>query len=98
MQYFLSKWIPPRADFLATLTANESQFMKQHGEFLDAMLKAGLIVAHGPVIDKAGAYGLSLYTIADDQDISAITSRDPIVRQGIDHYEHASMLHIQLRE
>jgi len=71
--------------------------MKQHGKFLDELLKKDLIVAHGPVIDESGGYGLSLYQIADDQDINAMTSQDPIVKNGVGHYEHHPMLHLKSR-
>jgi hypothetical protein len=67
MKFYLCKYIPPRADFLATMTAEERKWMKQHGDFLNNLLDKGLIVAHGPVMDPSGGYGVSLYQIADDQ-------------------------------
>ena len=82
MKFYLCKYIPPRADFLATMTAEESKWMKQHGDFLNNLLDKGLIVAHGPVMDPSGGYGVSLCQIADDQDIATITSEDPIVKNG----------------
>jgi uncharacterized protein YciI len=97
MKFYLCKYIPPRADFLATMTAEESKWMKQHGDFLNSLLDKGLIVAHGPVMDPSGSYGVSLYQIADDQDIATITSEDPIVKNGAGHYEHHPMLHLKSR-
>ena len=97
MKYYLCKYIPPRADFLATMSVDESEWMKQHGAFLDNLLDQGLIVAHGPVMDPAGGYGVSLYQVADDQDIEAVTSDDPIVKNGVGHYEHHPMLHLKTR-
>jgi uncharacterized protein YciI len=97
MKYYLCKYIPPRADFLATMTADEKDWMKQHGAFLDDLLNKGLIVAHGPVMDPSGGYGVSLYQIADDQDIAALTLEDPIVKNGAGHYEHHPMLHLKAR-
>ena len=44
-----------------------------------------------------GGYGVSLYQIADDQDIEAVTSEDPIVKNGAGHYEHYPMLHPKAR-
>ena len=41
---------------------------------------------------NAFAYGVSLYRIADDQDIASFTSRDPVVMNGAGHYEHHPML------
>ncbi|MER8644000.1 MULTISPECIES: hypothetical protein [unclassified Mesorhizobium] len=48
MKSYLCKYIPPRSDFLATMTTDEEEWMKQHGAFLDDLLEKRLIVAHGP--------------------------------------------------
>jgi uncharacterized protein YciI len=98
MKYYMCKFVPPRADFLVTMTADESRLLKEHGFFLDDLLTKGLVVAHGPVLDPTGGFGLSLYQIEDDQDVRAITKEDPIVKNGIGHYEHFPMRHIKMRE
>jgi uncharacterized protein YciI len=97
MKYYLCKFIPPRAEFLATMSADEREWMKQHGLYLDQLMKQGLVVAHGPVLDPSGGYGVSLFRIADEQDISALTSEDPIIKNGVGHYEHHPMLHLKSR-
>ncbi|WP_230620520.1 hypothetical protein [Xanthomonas arboricola] len=51
-----------------------------------------------PVIDETGGFGLSLYQIADDQDIAAITAQDPIIKHGVGQYAHYPMLHLKTRE
>ena len=38
MKFYLCKYLPPRADFLATMTVEESNWMKQHGNFLNNLL------------------------------------------------------------
>jgi hypothetical protein len=53
---------------------------------------------HGPVMDPSGGYGVSLYRIEDDQDIEALTAQDPIVKNGVGHYEHFTMLHLRARD
>lgn len=97
MKYYLCKFIPPRADFLATLSVDEKQWMKQHGAYLNELLAKGLIVAHGPVIDASGGYGVSLYQIPDEQDVETLTSEDPIVKNGVGRYEHYTMPHLASR-
>ncbi len=97
MKYYLCKYMPPRADFIPTMTDEEKQWMAQHGAFLDDLLAQGQIVAHGPVMDPVGGYGVSLFQIADNQDIAAITAQDPIVKNGAGHYEHHPMLHLKAR-
>lgn len=97
VKHFLCKYIPPRPDFLPTLTDEEKIWMGRHSDFLNDLLSEGTIIAHGPVIDPSGTYGVSLFSIGDDHDIAEITARDPIVAQGIGHYEHYPMLHIKSR-
>lgn len=97
MKHYLCKYMAPRADFLATMSPDEQQWMQQHGAYLDALLEQGLIVAYGPVLDPAGAYGVSLFRIGDDQDIAALTSLDPLIVHGVCHYEHHPMLHVKVR-
>lgn len=97
MKYFLCKYLPPRPDFLATMTPQERELMKRHGEYMNDLLAQGVIVAHGPVIDPAGSYGVSLYQIGNGQDIEAFTSEDPVVKHGVGHYEHFEMLSLKSR-
>jgi uncharacterized protein YciI len=97
MKYYLCKFIPTRTDFLATMSASEMEWMKQHGAYLNNLLDQGLIVAHGPVMDDSGGYGVSLFQLPDDQDVAALTSEDPIVKNGVGHYEHYTMLHLTSR-
>jgi uncharacterized protein YciI len=97
MKHYLCKFIPPRAEFLATMSADEREWMQQHGLYLDQLVHQGLVVAHGPVMDPSGGYGVSLFRIADEQDITALTSADPIIKNGVGHYEHHPMLHLKSR-
>ncbi|MGX8882472.1 YciI family protein [Methylovorus sp. SPW-M1] len=97
MKYYLCKFIPPRDDFLPTLSADEQRWMQEHVVYLNKLLDQNIIVAHGPVMDPSGGYGVSLYQIADDQDIAAFTSEDPIVKNGVGHYEHHPMLHLTFK-
>ncbi|MGG5286515.1 YciI family protein [Pseudomonas viridiflava] len=97
MKFYLCKYLPPRADFLATMTDIERALMAQHGAYLNELLDKSVIVAHGPVMDEQGGYGVSLYQIDDDQEVDDFTSHDPLVRQGVGHYEHYPMLHLKAR-
>jgi len=97
MKNYLCKWIPPRGDFLSTMSPTEKEWMQQHGDFLNNLLEQGVIIAHGPVINAGQDYGVSLYQIADEDDIVALTSQDPIVQNGVGHYEHYVMPHLASR-
>jgi uncharacterized protein YciI len=97
MKAYLTKWVPPRADFLPTMTAQGAEQMQQHSAWLSDHLEQGQIVAHGPVMDPAGSYGVAIWQIQDDQDITALTAQDPIVQAGNGHYEHFPVLQLKAR-
>lgn len=97
MKAYLTKWIPPRADFLPTITEPEKALFQQHGEWQSQLRKTGQIVAHGPVVDPAGSYGVAIWEVDDEADISALTAQDPIVKGGVGHYEHYAMLQLRTR-
>lgn len=97
MKYYLCKFVPPRVDFLSTLSADEKRWMQSHGDYLNSLLEKGVVVAHGPVLEPLAGYGVSLFQIEDDQDISSFTAEDPIVKNGVGHYEHYPMPHLKFR-
>lgn len=97
MKYFLCKYIPPRPDFLSTMSPEERALMKRHGEYLNELLARNIIVAHGPVMDPASSYGVSLYQFGDEEDISAFTAEDPVVKNGVGLYEHYAMLSLSAK-
>jgi len=97
MKAYLTKWIPPRLDFLATISDDEKAIFQQHSDWQIELRKAGQIVAHGPVIDPAGIYGVALWEIDEAADIEALTAQDPIVVAGVGHYEHFPMMQLSTR-
>lgn len=101
MKYFLCRFIPPGPDFLKTMTPEDKRLMKAHGEFLQAMLEQGGVVAHGPVADPAGGWGMSLFQMADDEsadDVRAIVAEDPMIKANIGaRYEVLPMLQLRMR-
>ncbi|MDU8457266.1 YciI family protein [Pseudomonas syringae group sp. J254-4] len=98
MKYYLCKFVPPRADFLSTLSPEEKSLMQLHGDYLNALLEKGVIVAHGPVLEPPMGYGMSLFQIGEDVEIASFTSEDPIVKNGVGHYEHYAMPHLKYRD
>ncbi|HEY6354223.1 MAG TPA: YciI family protein, partial [Burkholderiaceae bacterium] len=73
----MCKFLPPRANFLAAMSPDEMLLMKRHGAFLNDLMGQGMVIAHGPVDDPDGGWGLSLYQVEDDVDVAAIASQDP---------------------
>lgn len=97
MQAYLTRWNPPRKDFVTTMTDVEKDLMQQHGAWLNATMAAGPIVAHGPVMDPSGPYGVALWRLEEGQDLAALLAKDPIIQAGVGHYEHFPMLHVSTR-
>lgn len=97
MKYYLCKFIPPRNDFLKTMTPEEGVLMKQHVAFMDELLNKRVIVAHGPVEDPSGGWGASIYEVEDTQDMKALTSEDPMAKSGGARYEIYPMRHLRSR-
>jgi len=97
MKYYLCKFIPPRGNFRSTLTPDEREVMEEHGHFLDHLLSKGVIVAHGTVMNESSGYGVTLYEIADDQDIQVLTSQDPVISAGVGKYEVLPMSELAMR-
>jgi len=74
MAYFFCKFITPRKDFLETMSADEAKLLKAHGEYLQGLLEQGSVVAHGPVVEPQGGFGLSLFEVEDENKLSGLTA------------------------
>jgi uncharacterized protein YciI len=79
MAYFFCKFIPQRSNFLKTMTADEAKLLKAHGNYLQALLEEGKVLAHGPVSEPQGGFGLSLFDVKDEAELSELTSKDPMI-------------------
>lgn len=98
MKYLLCRFILPRSDFLTTMSSHESTLLGTHGAYLQSLVEKGMIIAHGPVLDPTGAWGLSIFEIEDDVDISALTADDPMIKAGVGaRYEILPMRHLRYR-
>jgi uncharacterized protein YciI len=98
MKYYFCKFLPPRKDFVKTMTPDEAKLFKAHGTYLQGLLEMGQVVAHGPVMDPTGGFGLSLFAIEDGEDISALTAGDPMIEANVGaRYETYSMMGLRAR-
>ena len=78
-RYFLLRLIAPRPTFAQDMNAEEREVMMAHGGYLAGQLAAGSVIAFGPVMDPAGAWGMGLVRAADDAAARAITAADPVI-------------------
>ena len=98
MAYFFCKFIPPRKDFLKTMSPDEAKLLKAHGDHLQQLLEQGKVVAHGPVVDPEGGFGLSLFHVNDENELLKLTSQDPMISAGVGaRYNTFPMIQLRYR-
>jgi uncharacterized protein YndB with AHSA1/START domain/uncharacterized protein YciI len=78
-RYFLLRLIAPRPTFAQDMTADEREVMTAHGKYLAGKLAEGSVLAFGPVMDPAGAWGMGLVRAPDEAAARAITAADPVI-------------------
>lgn len=99
MAYFFCKFIPPRKDYLKTMTADEAKLLTAHGGYLQGLLEQRKIVAHGPVVDPDGGFGLSLFDVEGEAELSQLTGHDPMIVAGVGaRYDTFPMVHLRYRK
>jgi hypothetical protein len=80
MKYYFLKLIPPRPDFMMTMTEAERGLMGAHQVYWRGYAEKGWAVAYGPVADPKGAYGAGFWAVPDDEDVAALAAGDPVIR------------------
>ena len=78
-QFFLLRLIAPRPTFAQDMTADEREVMQAHAGYLSGRLAAGDVLAFGPVLDPAGAWGMGIVRAKDVDAARALTAVDPVI-------------------
>ncbi|MFE1603212.1 YciI family protein [Methylobacterium sp. ID0610] len=82
MAFFLCRLVAPRATFPGDMTPREGEAMRAHVAHWHGAL-GRTVLAFGPVLDPAGAWGLGLLAVADAAEAQAFTQADPVVAAGL---------------
>ena len=82
MKCYYARLHAPRADFAQTMTPDELRLMQEHAAYLRTFAQKRWAVAFGPVADPKGAFGVGLWELPDDADLTAICAADPVVKSG----------------
>jgi uncharacterized protein YciI len=77
MQPFVYRLLPPRPDFMTTMTDDERATMTAHVAYWSGLMGAGRVVGFGPV---AAGYGIGLVLAEDLADAEALRDADPAIR------------------
>jgi uncharacterized protein YciI len=80
--HFLIKLIPPRPSFALDMSEEEKRLMQQHVAYWTALAENGVALVFGPVLDPAGAYGIGVVEVANEEDLKVLTANDPVTRSG----------------
>ena len=82
----MSSWIyflhPPRPDFAATMTEEESRVFGEHFAHLQRLLADGALVLAGPTLGEVNT-GIAVFDAADEDEARRIMESDPAVAAGV---------------
>ena len=80
MKHYFIKLLPPRLDFMQSMTEAERSLMGAHQAYWRPLAEKGWAVAYGPVADPAGGFGAGFWTLPDDQDPALLAGDDPVIK------------------
>lgn len=81
MAVFLYRILPPRADFVATITEAEMAVMGQHFGYLQTLHAVGKLRFVGRA--ENGDFGLVVFEAADMVEARSVAAADPAVAGGL---------------
>jgi uncharacterized protein len=85
-QHFFMRLIPPRPTFGVDMTDEERGLMHQHIAYVRTFFESGQVLAFGPVLDPAGAFGVALLEVNDQAEAEQFAKNDPTIRAGLNTY------------
>jgi uncharacterized protein YciI len=83
MKYFFLKLIPPRPDFMGTMTDGEKELMQAHAAYWKGFAEKGWAVAYGPVAASTGGFGAGFWALPDDVDPRPLADADPTIQANL---------------
>ena len=83
MPHFFCKLIAPRPTFPFDINESEKAVMDEHAQYWLGMLKEGVVLVFGPVMDPKGAFGMGVKEGADENDIKRRTDADPAMKANV---------------
>ena len=81
----MSEWIyfihPPREDFAATMTDEESRVWSLHFERFQRLLREGVVILVGPTLGHTNT-GIAIFEAPDEQEARRVMDEDPVIAGG----------------
>ena len=83
------KLIPARPSFAQDMSDTERSIMLRHLEYWKELMKKGIVIVFGPVMDPAGVYGMGIVELSSEEELQPILDADPAT--SINRYESYPM-------
>lgn len=77
MKGFVFRLIPPRKDFMVTMSETERSTMIDHARYWARLSEQGRVIAYGPVDDPLWPYGIGIVLAEDQADAERLLADDP---------------------
>lgn len=81
MNHYLITYLPPRANFAAEATAEESAVIERHFEYLKLQEDKGRLILAGRVEDSR--FGIAVIGAASEKEARGIMENDPAFKEGV---------------
>jgi uncharacterized protein YciI len=81
--YFLCRLLPPRGDFMQTMTPDERGIMQRHVGYWTGKVGTGEALAFGPVADPKGGYGIGIIRTESVAKMEALRDADPAMQANV---------------
>ncbi len=83
--FFFVRTQNPRPTFNLDMTAEERDVMQRHVAYWSEKAQQGIAIVFGPVMDPQGVYGIGVYLVQDEAEMTALIAQDPA--NGLLKYE-----------
>ncbi len=87
--YFFVRTNNPRPTFHLDMTPEERAVMQDHVAYWTDKARRGIAIVFGPVMDRAGVYGMGVYKVEDEDEMRRLLDGDPA--NGLLQYEVTPM-------
>lgn len=79
MAYFFYRLNPPRSTFPGDMSPTEAKAMGDHVVYWTGHMRAGAILAFGPVMAPSGAFGVGLVKADSIDAAKTLVDADPVI-------------------
>ena len=83
MSEWLYRIVPTRPEMVSAPTAEESDIVAAHFEYLVALRDRGVLILAGRTQEERGTFGITIFEADDERAARAVMDADPGVSRGV---------------